>query len=294
MTAWLAAALVAVVVFATRRAIDVTRRRTAVSRLGDARRTAKRVDRLPAPPAWLEAALADAVVPYDSRVVAWTWAAALVLAPMAAAATAGPGLALAAAAAVATVPSLALRLSRGRRVAAIEAALPLALEAMARSLRTGGSLRQAVSEAASAATPPLADDLGVVAGAVAHGAPLATALEQWAEARPLPGVRLAAAALTLGAETGGGQAKAIDGVARTIRDRLGAVAEVKAQATQARVSAAVIALSPLAFGVLSTATDHRTATFLLRTAPGLVLLTTGLALDALGAAWMARLTRVEP
>lgn len=294
MTAWLAAALVGIVVVAARLALNVQRRRAALARLDHGRPMPAPIDRLPAAPAWLSAALADALVPYDGRVVALAWVTALVLAPLVAATTAGVGLAIATAAALAVVPWLALRLARGRRPARIEAGLPLALEAMARTLRTGGSLRQAVAEAAASAPPALADDLSVVAGAVAHGAPLAVALERWTETRPSPGVRLAAAALTLGAETGGAQAKAIDGVARTIRERLGAAAEVKAQATQARVSAAVIALSPLAFGVLSTASDSRTATFLFRTTPGLVLLSAGLGLDVLGTVWMTRLTRVDP
>jgi tight adherence protein B len=189
-------------------------------------------------------------------------------------------------------PRIEARCFARRIDARIDAAVPLALEAMARSLRTGGSLRQALREAVTATPAELGEDLDRLAGAVEHGAPLAGALDDWVTARPLPSVRLAAAALRLGAETGGAQARALDGVAATVRERRRAAAEVSAQATQARVSAAVIALSPLAFGVLSTASDHRTAAFLFGTIPGLALLGLGLGLDCLGAFWMARLTRV--
>ena len=287
MPALAAAALVGLVVVAVRSAAVANRRRVAVHRLA-ANGVRLSADRLPDAPRWLMAAVADAVLPYDARVVAVTWAVAVVAVALGAVAAAGVGLALPAAALVAIGPWLALRLGRGRRSARIEAALPLALEAMARALRTGGSLRQALAEAAAAAPAPLDAELSAVVAAVARGAPFGVALDQLVGRVPLPGVRLAAAAIALGAETGGAQAKAIDGVAATIRDRLGAAAEVRAQATQARVSAGVIALSPLAFGVLSTATDHRTATFLFKTAPGLVLLSLGLGLDALGAVWMTR------
>jgi tight adherence protein B len=188
----------------------------------------------------------------------------------------------------------AARIGRRRRDAKrVERDLPLAMEEIARGLRTGASLRQAIAEAAAVSKGAVGNDLGHVVAHVDHGAPLAIAVEWWVEHRPLPGVRLAAAALALGAETGGAQARAVDGVAATLRERLAAAAEVRAQATQARVSAAVIALAPIAFCALATATDPRTATFLFRTPAGLVLLAGGLGLDALGALWMNRLTRVQ-
>src|SRR5262249_23245986 len=126
---------------------------------------------------------------------------------------------------------------------------------------------------------------------IAHGLSLADAVDEWATRRPLPGVRLAAAAIALSAEMGGAQARALDGVAATLRERLAARAEVRAPATQARGSALVIAIAPIAFCVRASATDGRTARFLFRSAGGLVLLLLGAALDAAGALWMARITR---
>ena len=82
-----------------------------------------------------------------------------------------------------------------------------------------------------------------------------------------PGVRLAVAAVCLGAEAGGPQARAIDGVAATLRQRLAVAAEARALAAQARVSALVIALSPLVFCALASSTDPHRARFLFHTAP---------------------------
>lgn len=183
-------------------------------------------------------------------------------------------------------------IARRRSAMRIEHDLPLALESMARGLRSGASLRTAIAEASLVVGGVLGDDLGRVVRRVEHGASLADSLEEWTAERPLSGVRLAAAALALGAETGGTQARAVDGVAATLRERIAAAAEVRAQATQARLSAGVIAVAPLAFGALATATDARTAAFLLRTPLGLVLLAAGVGLDALGALWMNRLTRI--
>ena len=131
-----------------------------------------------------------------------------------------------------------------------------------------------------------------MAAQAGHGTALVEALEGLASRRPRPGVRLAVAALCLGIDTGGAQARAVDGVAATIRERLAVEAEVRALSSQARMSALVIGLAPLGFGVFAAATDPRTSDFLLRTPGGLVLLGAGLLLDGAGWLWMQRLCRV--
>lgn len=82
-------------------------------------------------------------------------------------------------------------------------------------------------------------------------------------------------------------------MAATLRSRLGVVREVRALSSQARFSGVVITLAPLAFSALAAATDERTAGFLLRTPLGLFCLGAGLALDAVAALWMMRLSRID-
>jgi tight adherence protein B len=246
-----------------------------------------------APPAWLRPRLDRADLTADTPVL-WSAlvAAAVSLVPLAAV-VGGLGLAVVVALALAGGPLLALALMGDRRDRRIEARLPEALEGVARGLRSGASLRLALGEAAQAASGALAGDLAGVVVAADSGVPLATALDGWLERRPLPGVRLAVATLGLGAETGGAQARALDGVAETLRGRLAVAAEVQALSSQARLSGLVIALAPLVFSGLAVATDGRTAAFMFRTPVGLGCLVLGLALDACAAVWMFRLCRVE-
>lgn len=184
-----------------------------------------------------------------------------------------------------------------RQVAADERELPHLLERVARHLRAGGSLHQAFAAATPPATPGVAPrGLAIAWSAVADRSAtvgMVPALDEWAErARPgAPSVGLAVAALAVAASTGGSPARAVDGVASTLRSRLAVADEVRALSSQARASATVIALAPVGFGALAAATDDRTAAFL-ATPPGVVLAATGLALDAVGAWWMARLCRV--
>ena len=168
----------------------------------------------------------------------------------------------------------------------VDGALPDALESMARSLRSGSSLRIAIAEAGASAPPPLGEGLADAAAAAARGRPLALAIERWGGTTPGDGVPLAAAALGLGAELGGAAARSLDGVAGTLRDRNAVRREVRALSTQARASAAVIGCAPVAFLLVVAAADPTAVGFLVGSPIGLLCLACGLGLDAIGAWWM--------
>jgi tight adherence protein B len=205
----------------------------------------------------------------------------------------GPAGLVAAAIVVGGGGAVALRLLEQRARRLSEGALAEAVESVASGLRTGLSLRQGLEAAARDAPPALAAQLHLVVAQVDAGIPMAEALDGWG-ARSAPTVRLAVAALTVGARTGGAHARALSGVAHTIRDRVALRAEVRAMAAQARLSALVITVAPVGFIAFTAATDERIAAFLFRTPPGWAVLTAGLALDAVAGVWMAHLSRIEP
>lgn len=239
---------------------------------------------------WLADRLVDAGVAGSAKLWAAGWLGSLLVTVTCGALAGGPVLAGLGLTAGVGGPWLALAARRGRGSAAVEAALPPVLEATARGMRAGASLPMALAAAAAGSAPAVAGDLAALA-AGATDAGLVASLDRWAVERPLPGVRLAAAALALAAEVGGGGARALDGVALTLRQRQAAAGEVRALATQARLSAVVLTVAPLAFAALAVAGDPRTAGVLLRSPIGQGCLALGLGLDALGAAWMARVTR---
>lgn len=172
-------------------------------------------------------------------------------------------------------------------------ALPGLLEAVARALRSGASLRQALDASLARADAALVPELSVVCDAVAHGSTVEAALEAWSRRQPSEGLRLAVAALTLGIDVGGAPGRALDGVAASLRDRLAVDREVAALSSQARSSAVVMVIAPVVFAALAVAADRRTGRFLVGTPTGLACLATGLALDALAAWWMLRLTEAR-
>ena len=173
-----------------------------------------------------------------------------------------------------------------------DAQLPDALDRLAAGLRAGHAIGPALRELAGATSPPLGAELRSLATALDHGVPVAAALDRWAAHRDASAdVRLVAAALKLGAHAGGEVARAVDQISTTLRERRELQGEVRALATQARTSAAVLAIAPLAFTVLVSTIEPRAVGFLITTPLGLVCLVLGLGLEALGAVWMNQITR---
>lgn len=179
------------------------------------------------------------------------------------------------------------RVSWSRRTSAGDE-LPGLLDDLARALRSGFSLRQSLLGL------PLRGALAEPTERLQHelefGQPIGAALDRWVDRIDDPLVELAGAALALVVHAGGSGADAIDRVAATLRDRRALELEIRAQASQARASAFVIALLPVGFLALAASADPSTLDFLMSTATGVACLLAGLALAAVGLWWMHRIT----
>lgn len=255
-------------------------------------RTVARLDLAPpaavAVPAPVARALRQAGVDRDHRVLLRAWVSVLAVAAVLSISTGG-GVVLLLVALLA--PPGAVLAARGRAARARTRQLPLALDAIATGLRGGASLRDAIAGAAQGIGEPLASELHSIAARASAGLSLAAVLSDWAEGADDPPTRLAGAALVVAAELGGPGAATIDAAAASLRDRTAADDEISALSVQARLSALLLTAAPIAFAFLLASLDPTSARFLLRTPAGWLCIAAGLALDAAGAAWMARLVR---
>ena len=166
--------------------------------------------------------------------------------------------------------------------------LPPLLEHVARGMRSGSSLRRACADAVTAGGPA-GRGLGIAVAQAERGRALPSAFAAWAAASVVPEERLAAGALTLAAAAGGPQARAVDGVAATLRERRAVAGEIRAQSAQARLSAVIIGVLPAIFLTWVVVTDRRTAVFLIAGPAGWACLLGGLGLELGGALWMRHL-----
>ncbi|MCE2531411.1 MAG: type II secretion system F family protein [Acidimicrobiia bacterium] len=236
-------------------------------------------------------AMDDAAVPADESQAVAVWGAALGVGTLGGLLLAGAPGAAAGAGAGLLGPPVALWSSRRRRARLIVEALPDFLERLARSLRAGVSTATALEEVLPA-SGPLGAELRRVLGDVRAGSPLPAALDRWRSRCPLAEVNLAAAALSIGASTGGRRAPAVDGVAATLRGMRAAQSEVASLAQQGRLSGLLIALLPLCFLGMSAMLDSGSILALYATPFGMICLVAGGALNLVAFVWMHRITRL--
>lgn len=244
------------------------------------------------PSPWASA-LVDAGIDGDARRWARVAVGVVGLAAVVGAGRGGVGGAVALVVVTATVGLGALRAAAGRGVRRADARLADLLEHAGRSLRAGVDLVPALHAAAGSVGGIHGVEVAAVVARVDGGASLPAALAPWGRAHPRPPVALAVGALEVAALAGGARARALDGVAETLRGRTAVAEEARALASQARASAAVLVALPLVVVVLGALADPGVAGDLLGTPVGLGCLVAAVGLDGAGAWWMHRIVRVE-
>src|SRR5688572_26434812 len=112
---------------------------------------------------------------------------------------------------------------RAREQTRTDRQMPAVATAVARSVRSGLGLADALADAAGTVAVPgslLAEDLAAVAASVRRGRALDEALSRWGAARPEPAVQLFVAACRFGHAEGGDLAAALDGAAVSLLDQV--------------------------------------------------------------------------
>jgi len=235
----------------------------------------------------LARALADAELTLEPEPAVELWAGTAAAAGIVALAL-SPGLVPPAGLLAGAGPPALLWLLRTRAQRRYAAALPLALEQIAAHLRGGGTVGHGVA-ALAGGDGPLAADLRRVQARADIGVGLADALAAWPAERDVGDVRAVAGALAVAETLGGRSAHALDGLAASLRDRLGAAAEAHSLSAQARLSALVVGASPLVYLVFSALVDPASVGLLVRTNAGRLCLGLGLLLEVVAVLWMRRI-----
>jgi tight adherence protein B len=236
----------------------------------------------------LERALRDAALDVEPEAAVETAAFGIATATMLSFAVASGLVPVVLVAALAAGP-VGLRLARGRAERRFIGALPGGLELVAAALRGGAGVHEALE--ALGTDRALAGDITRVLSRAELGLSLADALAIWPHERALPEVRAVAGALAVAVTLGGRAADALDGLATSLRERLGALAEARALSSQARLSAIVVGGAPIAYVAFSAVVDPASVDLLVGTDVGRVCLLCGIACEALAALWMRSILR---
>ncbi len=190
-------------------------------------------------------------------------------------------------------PWIWLKRKRTERLTQFEESLPDGLSMLARTLRAGLPLSQALQTVSQEMRGPVAKEFGTVFSELNYGGDLRSAFLSMLERIPSLAVMAMATAIMIQRETGGNLAESITRLERLQRERFRFQRHLRTLTASNRTTAWIVGLIPfmlagvlelLSPGYLRTLTDHPI---------GQTLLYVALGLQALGALWIRRLIRLD-
>ncbi len=159
-------------------------------------------------------------------------------------------LALAAAGFAVGAAAIGVAWRRARRTARLTAQLPEALDIMVRSLRAGHPVSAAMSMVSRELGEPIGAEFGLAVSEMTYGLDLRDALANLADRVAVADLQYVTVAIKIQHETGGNLAEVLHGLSTVIRARLRMRKTIRSLSAEARLSARVLAVMPVAFAGL--------------------------------------------
>jgi len=189
-----------------------------------------------------------------------------------------------------SAPVMRARASRGRD-RRIDAQLPDLMRALAAAVRAGRSIPQALEAARDEAREPMRALLALTVGRLSVGAPLSEALDAFAADAGTQDAALVVETLKIGRAAGGNLPLILDVAVESLSERERIARDRRATSAQAKMSALVVGLMPIAFFAIVGSGARDQVHVLFGDPVGWALLAAGLVLEAGGALWMRALLR---
>lgn len=204
-----------------------------------------------------------------------------------------PPVAGAAAVAGAAIPYGYLRTQRSRRVKAFNAALPDAIDLMARSLVAGHSIGSSIEMIAERSPEPLAFEFVQVYQQQRLGLHFRDALLQMGSRIPSRDLQFLITAILVQKETGGDLTEILARAAHVIRDRVRIEGEVRTHTAQGRLTGWILGLLPVIMLVLINIVSPGYSDILFRDPLGRELLYAGGVMILVGAAVIRKIVNIQ-
>ena len=204
-----------------------------------------------------------------------------------------PVLTLAAATLIGLALAAWLQHRRSQRMKQIAAALPDALDLIARSMQAGHAFTSALQLAAKDSPPPLSHELRAVFEEINFGVGTAQALQALSTRVASDDVRYFVVAVVIQSETGGNLADILKNTAHLIRERQKIAGVVRVLSAEGRISALVLSVLPFALAAFMSLLNPAFVSKLWTDPMGLQLVYASLTLMALGILWMWKLIQIR-
>ena len=150
----------------------------------------------------------------------------------------------------ATLPFVYVFKKRRRRFDRFQERLPAAIDLMVSALRAGNSTMGALGIVASEAPDPIRREFRTCFDEQSYGVDLRAAMQNLFNRVPLPDMRIITTAILIQKESGGNLAEVLDKTAHVIRDRFRLRDQIRVHSAQGRLTGWILAVMPLAMGVL--------------------------------------------
>jgi tight adherence protein B len=149
------------------------------------------------------------------------------------------------AAGLGALPYLYLKFKRAQRMDEVESQLPEALDFLARSMRAGHAFSISLEMIGEELPNPLGLEFRTLFNELNLGAPVETALANFAHRIPLLDVRMFVSAVMLQKQTGGNLSEILIRLAYVIRERFRLKGQVRAASAHGRLTSAVLTCLPV-------------------------------------------------
>lgn len=180
-----------------------------------------------------------------------------------------------------------------RRETTFELALASALDLVVASLRAGAALVESLGTAAAESRNDVGQMLGELCDRVRLGEAATSVLDDLTERYPQEGARLFAFTLAAHFDSGGSAATSLNEVSRAIRDRIDVVRRATSQTVETQAS--VIGILGITYGLALLMWNQypdRVESFV-NLPLGRAFIGFSIFLQAMGLAWISRMTKVE-
>jgi tight adherence protein B len=185
-------------------------------------------------------------------------------------------------AALSVLPYGVLSFKRTRRVNAFNAALPEAIDILARALRAGHSVVGALEMLAENAQEPASQEFEEVFKQLNLGLPMRNALMQLLERVPSSDLRVLVTAIMVQKDTGGNLVEILDRTVFVIRERLRIQGEIQVQTAQGRLTGWILTALPVVMMLLLNVVNPGYSSILFHEPVGRKLLYISLGMLAVG------------
>jgi tight adherence protein B len=205
----------------------------------------------------------------------------------------GPVWALVGAAVAGSLPIVFLNFKANQRMNRFQRDFPDAMDMMTRAIRAGHALGSGIRLVGEEMRDPIGPEFARIAEEMRLGRDVSEALAGLEERVPAEDVRFFCTAVSIQRTTGGNLAEVLDRLSEVIRERYKLLSHARALSTQHRWSAVLVGLSPIVFAIIFQLLhpDYFNAFFENDAAP--LLLTLGLAFEAVGFFCVWRIAKIK-